>query len=164
MAHGDDKPYYRNPNNVDLTVTMDFAEVVKTAQPASIVVVGNSGLLDVNVSNPNMLILTGKATGITNVVLFNQKGDRIREYLVEIMPSRRKLTTVHQGSKIETYQCGNGCIPVLSVGDSSEHFDKTKAQNESLSTFSGTNSTKTEAVPQLPGIPAQLGLPNHIPQ
>jgi hypothetical protein len=164
LAHGDDKPYYRNPNNVDLTVTLDFAEVVKTAQPAATVVVGNSGLLDVNASNSNMLILTGKATGITNVVLFNQKGDRLREYLVEIRPSRRKLTTVHQGAKIETYQCGKGCVPVLSVGDSPEQFDKTKAQNESRSTFSETNGTNVGSDQQLPGGSHQNGFPSSIPQ
>lgn len=136
-----DTPYYRNPNNVDITVTLDFAEVVSVSQPAATVIVGNSGMLDINVSNPNMIVLTGKAPGITNVVLFNQKGERMREYLIEIVPSRRQLTTVHQGDKIETYQCGKNCTPVLSLGDSPEHFGKAKSQVDARSAFSETNGS-----------------------
>lgn len=143
-----DVGYYRNPNNVDVTVTLDFAEVVKIAQPAATVVVGNSGMLDVNVSDPRMLILTGKAPGITNVVLFNQQGERLKEYLVEIQQSRRKMTTVHQGNRIETYQCGKDCTPVLSIGDNPEHFDKTKSQVKSRSTFSENSSDGTETSSQ----------------
>ncbi len=125
---------YSNPNAIDLTVTVDFAEIVKLDQPVSTVIIGNSGVLDANLANPEMMVLTGKAAGVTNLFLVN--GDHTIEYLVEVVSSRRKLTTVHQGAKIQTYQCGVDCRPVLSIGDSPEHFDAAKSQIDSRSKFS----------------------------
>lgn len=125
---------YRNPNAIDLTVTVDFAEVVQLDQPATTIIIGNSGILDANIADAGMMVLTGKATGVTNLVLVN--GEHTVEYLVEVVPSRRKLTTVHQGAKIQTYQCGVDCRPVLSIGDSQEHFEAAKSQIDSRNKFS----------------------------
>lgn len=135
-SFGADGARYRNPNAINLTVTVDFAEIVHIDQPAATVIIGNSGVLDANMAIPDMMVLTGKAPGVTNLVVVNQNGDHTIEYLVEVVPSRRKLTTVHQGAKIQTYQCGVDCRPVLSIGDSQEHFDAAKSQIESRSKFS----------------------------
>lgn len=149
-AQASDVLPYRNPSSVDMTVTLDFAEVMKIDRAASTVVIGNSGMIDANLSGPGLVVLTGKASGVTNMILVNENGERIKEYLIEVVPSRRKLTTVHQGDKLQTYQCGKSCVPVLAVGDSQEHFSTTKGQMDNHSSFSENNTKKETIIPEVP--------------
>ena len=134
----------------NLTVTMDFAAVVQLPQPVSTVIVGNSGILDVALTDTNFMVLTGKATGSTNLILLDEMGERTTEYLVEVSPSRRKLTTVHQGSAKETYHCGNGCTPVLSVGNAPDFFDITRSQVQTRGAFSGTEGSDSAPAINMP--------------
>lgn len=150
--HAADGLRYKNHNAINLTVTIDFAEIVRLPQSIATVIIGNSGVVDVELPRAGMMVLTGKAPGVTNLVLVNEDGDQTDEYLVEVVPSRRKLTTVHQGSKKETYQCGNGCTPVLSVGDDGDHFDKAGTQTQTRNTFSETQD-KANSMPATGDLP-----------
>lgn len=60
-----------------LRVFMNHARILKFEQPVSSVIVGNSEVADITVSDPTTVVLTGKSYGSTNLVILNDEGEAI---------------------------------------------------------------------------------------
>lgn len=60
-----------------LRVFMNHARILKFEQPVSSVIVGNSEVADITVSDPTTVVLTGKSYGSTNLVILNDQGEAI---------------------------------------------------------------------------------------
>lgn len=60
-----------------LRVFMNHARILKFENPVSSVIVGNSEIADITVSDPQTVVLTGKAYGSTNLVILNDQGEAI---------------------------------------------------------------------------------------
>lgn len=60
-----------------LRVFMNHARILKFEQPVSSVIVGNSDVADITVSDPTTVVLTGKSYGSTNLVILNDEGEAI---------------------------------------------------------------------------------------
>ena len=71
---------------VRVNVTTDKATLlVVPREPFTKVIVANPAIADVQVINPNQLLITGKASGVTSLVLF--RGPRIEFYDVAVNPT-----------------------------------------------------------------------------
>lgn len=57
-----------------LRVFMNHARILKFEEPVSSVIVGNSEVADITVSDPTTVVLTGKSYGTTNLVVLNDAG------------------------------------------------------------------------------------------
>ena len=55
-------------------VFMNHARILKFEEPVSSVIVGNSEVADITVSDPTTVVLTGKSYGTTNLVVLNDAG------------------------------------------------------------------------------------------
>lgn len=53
---------------------MNHARILKFEEPVSSVIVGNSEIADITVSDPTTVVLTGKSYGSTNLVVLNDTG------------------------------------------------------------------------------------------
>ncbi len=60
-----------------LRVFTNHARILKFETPVSRVIVGNSDVADVTVSDPTTVILTGKSYGSTNLVILDNEGNAI---------------------------------------------------------------------------------------
>mmetsp|Transcript_18490 Transcript_18490/g.24264 ORF Transcript_18490/g.24264 Transcript_18490/m.24264 type:complete len:130 (+) Transcript_18490:77-466(+) len=60
-----------------LRVFMNHARILKFEQPVSSVIVGNSEVADITVSDPTTVVLTGKSYGSTNLVILNDEGEAV---------------------------------------------------------------------------------------
>jgi len=119
-------------------VLIDFAKVMKLERPAASVIIGNSGIVDATISDPKLIVLTGKAAGTTNLIILDAEGEPITDAVVTVSSSRRQLTTVFRRAQRATYSCAPVCEQVVAVGDSNEYFEQTKTQATTRGEFSGT--------------------------
>ncbi len=107
---------------IDLTI--DFAKVLKIDRPAETIVIGNPGIADTSLGDEETLVLTGKAAGTTNLIVFDKDGAEIVNATLRVSSDIQQLTTVFYGASRQTFSCAPVCEQVISVGD-----DKTKFEN-----------------------------------
>ena len=55
----------------DLIVNYDQSQLVRLPRPAAEIIIGNPAIADVNVQNGNLLVVTGKTFGITNLIVLD---------------------------------------------------------------------------------------------
>jgi Flp pilus assembly secretin CpaC len=55
----------------DLVVNYDQSQLVKLPRPAAEIIIGNPSIADVTVQNGNLLVVTGKTFGITNMIVLD---------------------------------------------------------------------------------------------
>ncbi|MCD2471618.1 pilus assembly protein N-terminal domain-containing protein [Jiella sp. MQZ9-1] len=105
-----------------IMVDMDQAKVIQLDRPANTVIVGNPSIVDVQVLSSNRLVMTGKASGITNIVILDQKGNPIVDERVSVGTFEKDTVRVYRQASRATYACTPECVPTATVGDDMENF------------------------------------------
>ena len=121
--------------NDPITVTIDFAKVMKLDKPARTIVVGNPGIFDASIGDEQTLVLTGKTAGTTNLIVLDDNGAEILNSLVRVSSDIRQLTTVFYGSKRQSFSCAPVCESVVSVGDDPNTFTNATTQIQTRKDF-----------------------------
>ena len=121
-------------DSIDLTI--DFAKVVKLSRPAATLVIGNPGIADAAVEDNDTLVLTGKAAGVTNLIVLDDQGDEVEHLQVRVSSDIKQLTTVFKAGERQTFSCSPVCEQVISVGDAQAAFDAATKQIQGRSQFS----------------------------
>lgn len=97
--------------NINLTVDGSKAIHLKTA--ATGVVVGNAGVADVIVHDPNVLLFLGKSVGRTHVLVIGVNKRTIFEGDINVRATEAAGTlTVMRGTDTQTSICNTRCISV----------------------------------------------------
>jgi Flp pilus assembly secretin CpaC len=104
-----------------------FVEASKTVPltingAASSIIIGNKNIADVAVHNENLLFVTGKSYGTTNLLVFDKAGREIYSSDVLVTTNSASLVTINRAGQTYTYNCSPNCKAVLSIGDQGEHF------------------------------------------
>ncbi len=120
----------------ELIVKYDHSQLLKLPKPVAEIIVGNPSIADVTVQSGNLLVITGKTFGITNVIALDADRNVIREQRVMVMREDAKVVNLQKGSKRETYNCAPYCNPNLVVGDDRTYFETVNAMNTSKTKFS----------------------------
>ena len=118
-----------------IVVTMDRAKVMRLPAPADIVIVGNPGIADALVQNRMTLVLTGKAVGITNLVVLDAKGNPIADEIINVSKVQEGLVTVQRAGSRFSYACTPHCNTMIETGDNVEHFSVANSQLQIRNTF-----------------------------
>lgn len=92
-----------------LPVVLDFAKVLTFEQPARTIIIGNPGIVDGTLSDEYNLVLTGKAVGVTNMIILGEAGREIANVRVSVSANASQLTTVYHGSAQQVYSCVDTC-------------------------------------------------------
>jgi Flp pilus assembly secretin CpaC len=119
---------------IDLTI--DFAKVFRVDDQVGTVIIGNPGIADATVGDEQMLVLTGKAAGTTNLIVFDKKGEEMVNSTLRVSSDIRQLTTVFFGAQRQTFSCAPVCEQVISVGDDNRKFENATAQIQTRQQFS----------------------------
>ena len=119
---------------IDLTI--DFAKVLKIDAPADTIILGNPGIADTAIGDEDTLVLTGKAAGTTNLIVFDKDGKELINATLRVSSDIQQLTTVFYGAQRQTFSCAPVCEQVISVGDDNLKFENATTQIQTRQQFS----------------------------
>lgn len=100
-----------------ISVKANMARILRISSPASTVVIGNPGVADVTIQDPQTLILTGKSYGQTNLIVLDELGNPIADTIIEVIQAQSDTVTVFQGQIRTTVACAPICQPMIMLGD-----------------------------------------------
>ena len=107
----------------DIVVTYDQSTLLPLPRPAGEIIIGNSVIADVSVQKGNLLVVTGKSFGITNMIVLDTKREVIFEKRLLVKREEARVVNLHRGMLRQTYNCTPQCNPTVTVGDDQAYFD-----------------------------------------
>ncbi|PXA99852.1 pilus assembly protein CpaC [Nostoc sp. 3335mG] len=113
-----------------IDVNVNMARVLRISAPAATVIVGNPGIADVTIQDPQTLILTGKSYGQTNLIVLDSLGEPIADTLIEVVQMRAGVMTVYQGQMRTTLSCAPVCQPTVTMGDDNGFSSQSLASSQ----------------------------------
>lgn len=117
----------------DLIVRYDQSQLLRLPRPVSDVIIGNPSIADVNVTGGNLLVVTGKTFGVTNIIALDESRNIIQDQRVIVQRDPARIVNLHKGSQRQSYTCAPGCSPTITIGDDDPYF-KIISQHSSTKT------------------------------
>lgn len=112
-----------------LALDVDDAKLVKLAGEPSTVVVSNPMFADASIQG-NKLIVIGKNTGRTKIIVLDFDGKPLANMMVKVQRAEAKVVSVFRGGSLRrTMNCEPFCDQPLVVNDEATRF---KEQNEQI--------------------------------
>ena len=97
----------------DLIVKFDQSQILRLPRPAAEIIVGNPSIADVAIQSGNILVVTGKSFGITNIIALDAERNVIQDQRVAV----RRMYDIFPGLGLQfaqgttTYQMPPGFPP-----------------------------------------------------
>lgn len=113
-----------------IEVNVNMARVLRISAPAATVIIGNPGIADVTIQDPQTLVLTGKSYGQTNLIVLDSYGEPIADTLVEVVQMQAGVMTVYQGQLRTTLTCAPVCQPTVTMGDDNTFTNQVLASSQ----------------------------------
>jgi hypothetical protein len=120
----------------DLIVRYDQSQLLRVSRPIAEIIIGNPSIADITVQATNMLVVTGKTFGTTNVIVLDADRNVIQDQRIVVIRDPARQVSIYKGTKRETYSCAPACNPALVAGDDSKYFGEVKGGFESKTKFS----------------------------
>ncbi|MGE0766512.1 MAG: pilus assembly protein N-terminal domain-containing protein [Hyphomicrobiaceae bacterium] len=124
----------------DLIVKYDQSQLLRLTRPVAEIIVGNPTIADVSVQSSQLLVVTGKTFGITNVIALDAERNVIQDQRVIVAREDARVVNLQKGGKRETYNCTPNCNPSLVVGDEPAYFDAIGKMAQSKIKFSDASA------------------------
>jgi Flp pilus assembly secretin CpaC len=105
---------------------------VQLPERAANVVIGNPLIADVSIQPGGLTVITGKSYGATNFIATDMRGAVLLEKAIEVSGPRDRTVVMYNGIDRQTYSCTPDCSRRLTLGDTSESFNKTLSEITSL--------------------------------
>jgi Flp pilus assembly secretin CpaC len=100
-----------------INVNINMARILRINAPAATVIVGNPGIADVLIQDPQTMVLTGKSYGQTNLIVLDSQGQPIADTIIEVVQMQAGSLTVYQGQARTTLACAPVCQATVTMGD-----------------------------------------------
>lgn len=114
----------------DLVVKYDQSQLLRLPRPVAEIIIGNPTIADVAVQGSDMLVVTGKTFGITNIILLDSDRNVIQDQRVVVVREEARVINLTKGGKRESYNCAPYCNPSLVVGDDQAYFENVGRMGE----------------------------------
>lgn len=125
----------------DLIVRYDQSQLLRMPREIADVIVGNPSIADVSVQRGNLLIVTGKTFGVTNIIALDDERNVIHDQRVVVQRDERRVVNLHKGSQRESFTCSPNCSPTITIGDSTQFFDMISKHSSTKTKFSEGSSS-----------------------
>ncbi|MCC7251852.1 MAG: pilus assembly protein N-terminal domain-containing protein [Hyphomicrobium sp.] len=106
----------------DLVVAYDQSQLLRLPRPVASVIIGNPSIADVAIHGGNLLVVTGKTFGITNIIALDDDRNIIQDQRIVVQRDEVRTVNLSKGGKRESYSCTPNCSPTLTIGDDKEYF------------------------------------------
>lgn len=100
-----------------ISVKVNMARILRISAPAATVIIGNPGVADVTIQDPQTLVLTGKSYGQTNLIVLDSAGNPIADTMVTVVQAQADIVTVYLGASRTSLSCAPVCQPTIMLGD-----------------------------------------------
>jgi Pilus formation protein N terminal region len=114
----------------DLVVRYDQSQLLRMPRPVADVIVGNPSIADVTVQGGNLLVVTGKTFGVTNIIALDQDHNVIQDQRITVERDGSRLVFLMKGGVRQSYTCNPSCSPTLTIGDDQQFFDTVAKHNQ----------------------------------
>ena len=108
---------------VDLVVRYDQSQLIRLPRAISEIIIGNPSIADVTVQGGNLLVVTGKTFGVTNIIALDSDRNVIQDQRVVVEQDDRRTLSLYKGAQRHSYTCAPTCTPAIVIGDSQDYFD-----------------------------------------
>ena len=106
----------------DLIVVSDQSQLLRLPRAVSSVIIGNPSIADVNVQASNLLVVTGKSFGITNIIALDAERNIIQDQRIVVTRDETRTVNLNKGGKRRSFSCTPNCSPMLTIGDEEDYF------------------------------------------
>ncbi len=120
----------------DLIVRYDQSQLLRLPRPVVDIIIGNPSIADVSIQGGNMLVVTGKTFGITNVIALDSEKNVIQDQRIIVERDERRMVNLNKGSQRQSFTCTPNCSPTLTIGDDSVYFEQVMKSSSSKTKFS----------------------------
>ena len=117
-----------------VTVKVNMARILRINAPASTVIIGNPGIADAAIQDPQTLVLTGKSYGQTNLIVLDAQGNPIADTMIEVVQEQTGLVTVYLGERRTSLACEPVCQPIIMLGDDKAYTLQTIDTSDAVET------------------------------
>jgi len=128
----------------DLIVKYDQSQLLRLPRAASEVIIGNPAIADVSVQAGNLLVVTGKTFGITNIIALDAERNVIQDQRILVRRDDVKVVNLQRGTERQSYNCTPQCNPSITVGDEQKYFDSISRASQSKIGFSSREADSAQ--------------------
>jgi Flp pilus assembly secretin CpaC len=116
-------------------VGLDQAQIMRLPTGVATIVIGNPLIADGSLQAGNLLVVTGKGYGTTNLMALDRGGRVLMDKSITVTgPRQADLVTVYKGVERESYSCVPQCSPrITTLGDGMTYFGNTLGQTAARS-------------------------------
>ena len=124
----------------DLIVRYDQSQLLQMPRAVSEIIIGNPSIADVSVQSGNMLVVTGKTFGITNIIALDADKNVIQDQRVVVERDERGIVNVSRAGQRQSFSCTPNCAPTITIGDEAGYFNQVVQSSTTKTRFSETGS------------------------
>lgn len=124
----------------DLIVRYDQSQLLRLPRAISQVIIGNPSIADASVQASNLLVVTGKTFGVTNIIALDQQGNVMQDQRVVVQRDDVRMVNLHRGSQRQSFTCMPNCTPTVTIGDDKEFFKMISEHSREKTQFSANQS------------------------
>jgi len=124
----------------DLIVKYDQSQLWRLERPVAEIIIGNPTIAEVTIQSSDLLVVTGKSFGITNIIALDADRKIVAERRIIVQRDQLKVVNLLKGSKRETYNCTPQCNPSITIGDDSQYFETIAKLSEAKMKLSSGNA------------------------
>ncbi len=129
----------------DLVVKFDQSQLLQLPRPAAEVIIGNPSIADVAIQAGNLLVVTGKSFGITNIIALDADRKVIQDQRIIVRRDEVRVVNVYKATDRWSYNCVPQCNPTLMPGDSDVFFERTLQHSQKKNSYSEGAAEKASA-------------------
>ena len=122
----------------DLIVKYDQSQLLRLPRPAAEIIIGNPTIADISVQSGNLLVITGKTFGITNIIALDADRNVIQDQRVLVKRDESKVVNLQRGTQRQSYNCTPQCNPSITIGDEQKFFDAVATASQKKINFSSS--------------------------
>lgn len=111
-----------------IRVQLDYAKLLKLPPGTNTLVIGNPGVADVAVQRNQLMVVTGRSYGRTNLIALDDKGAVISESMIEVSAPGEGRVVLQRGMETDSFNCTPRCAPMLVPGDGDKAFGTLRGQ------------------------------------
>lgn len=112
-----------------ISVKVNMARILRISAPAATVIIGNPGVADITIQDPQTLILTGRSYGTTNLIVLDGAGNPVADTIVSVVQGQSEFLTVYMGSARTTLACEPVCQSTIMLGDDKSFTENSVASS-----------------------------------
>jgi hypothetical protein len=94
------------------------------------VIIGNPAIADAMLQDSETLVITGRSTGTTNLIILDQTGEPVEEHLITVGGPAVNTVSLFRNNQRFSFSCAPDCQPNVVPGDNKEYFEIITNQNE----------------------------------